>query len=131
MSIFDKVVEKFTIEHNQKLETMTWVEKHCLDLAAIHGQDMDIYENYVNIEIAPNDIKGFQAIRYHMGKGWIRTNQHTDNAGNVFFGYRHIIDDNKKLNILIVADLAGQNCQKVQTGTIEIPVYEIVCQQGE
>ncbi len=131
MSVFDKAVEKFSKEYNQKLETVVWAEKHNLDLAAIHGQDMDIYENYVNIEIAPNDIESFRAIRSRMGKGWTRFKRHTSNTGSVFFGYRHVADDSKHFNILIVANLAGQNCQRVQTGIIEVPVYEIVCQQGE
>ncbi len=126
MSIFYKAVEKFSKEHRQKLETAAWVEKHGLDLAATHGQDMDIYENYVNIEIAPNDIKSFRAIRFHMGKGWKRFKQFAGNSGSIFFSYRHISNNEKTLNILIAAELAGQNCQIVQTGTIEIPTYKIV-----
>ncbi len=129
MSIFDKAVERFSKQYQQKLETMAWLEKHGLDLAAIHGQDMDIYENYANIEIAPNDIKSFRAIRFHMGPGWKRFKQFAGHSGSIFFSYRHISNSEKTLNILIAAKLAGQNCRRVQTGMVEIPTYKIVCEE--
>ncbi len=75
----------------------------------------------------PYSRPALRQFRHTLGKGWKRDGGWTAEDGRRFIEWR-----NESLGIragvCLKPDWEGSTCRKVQTGTKEVPLFEVVCQ---
>jgi hypothetical protein len=73
----------------------------------------------------PYDLTILRQIRKAMGKGWRLCYTHFDEVnGKYYLAYKG--NDDRDLTIHLESD--STTCHRIQTGTKEIPIYDVVCQ---
>lgn len=128
MTPFEKAVQHNEEKYQNLTDTAKWAKEVGIDQIAQHVVEVDIFESYINLCIPPGDLALLRKIRRLLGHNWKYRRSHINESnGSKFMHYQHKNNYKRDLNILIDSSLAGQSCQRVQIGTKEIPVYQIVC----